>query len=73
MPVVTQRVTFVLDMDASGIEVSEIVADESVGYSRRLLIYTEPVNSTNRRADIEIVLTSATMEALEIPTPALKF
>ena len=58
----------------TSITVSEIVPDEvNGGFVRRIYFYTEPLETANRRPDIELLMTSDTEANLELQTPNLRF
>jgi len=58
----------------TSITVSDIAADEvNGGFVRKVLFYTDPLDSVNRRPDIELTLTADSKDSLEIQTPQLEF
>lgn len=66
--------TNVLIEGVKSISVSEIESETGSGvYVRKLMIYTDALNATNRRPVLEIELRDTVEASLEIETPTLSF
>ena len=72
MALSTDRESFSI-VGCKGITVSDIVTDVVNGNARLIQFFTDPVNTTNRRPVLEVMIYDSDPASLQVHTPLLVF